>query len=158
MKFVSETTIDAVIENLEKLQDSAYEKKMDDFALAQPVIFSYIFSEQFDLLTEDEKGYLQYLALIIWASNDKTNPGGEAVSEDEIGEAEEENYNMLENTTGSGFRDRLNPFFEDYPQEDLLAFVEDALVEDEDPEAIVTKEGREPIFIALKTVIDVLAC
>ena len=39
-------------------------------------------------------------------------------------------------------------------QEDLLAFVEDNLVEDED--SVVTKEGREPMFVALKSVIDVL--
>ena len=43
-------------------------------------------------------------------------------------------------------------------QEDLLAFAEDAVLEEEDdPEALVTKEGREPIFVALKTMVDVLS-
>ena len=48
----------------------------------------------------------------------------------------------------------MDVFFEDYAQEDMLAFVEDNLVEDED--STITKEGREPIFVALKSVIDVL--
>ena len=56
--------------------------------------------------------------------------------------------------TAKRFRDRMDIFFENYSQEDLLAFVEDNLVEDED--SLVTKEGREPMFVALKSVIDIL--
>jgi hypothetical protein len=79
------------------------------------------------------------------------------VSEDEIGEAEEKNYEILESSTAKKFRDRLDPFFEGYEQEELLAFAEEAVLEDEDdPDSVVTKEGREPIFITMKTLIDVL--
>ena len=64
---------------------------------------------------------------------------------------------MLENNTAKKFRDRLDPFFENTQQEDLVAFAEDAVTEDlDDPESLVTKEGREPIFVALATMIDVL--
>ena len=52
------------------------------------------------------------------------------------------------------FNEKIDPFFKDYPQEDLLAFVEDSLVQDEDSE--ITNEGRDYIFIALKTIIDSL--
>lgn len=157
MEFVSEKIIDSVIEELEDLPDEQYEQRMEAFAAAQPMLVAWLFSENFDLLNEDEKGYLQYLALIAWLSIVKTAGQVEAVSEDQIGLAEEKNYEMLENSTAKKFRDRLNPFFEQTPQEDLLAFAEDAVVEDEDdPDALVTKEGREPIFIALKTMVDVL--
>jgi hypothetical protein len=158
MKFVSEKTIDEVIEALEDLNDEHYEQHTEAFAEAQPVLMSWLFGDNFDLLNEDEKGYLQYLSLIVWLSVVKVNGLGEAVSEEQIGEAEEQNYEVLEGSTAKKFRDRLNPFFENAPQEDLLAFAEEAVLEDEDnPEALVTKEGREPIFVALKTVIDVLA-
>ncbi len=157
MKFVSSETIDSVIETLENLGDDQYEKQMEVFAEAQPVIFAWLFSEQFELLTEDEKGFLQYLALIAWQSYTKVNGPVDTISEDEIGEAEEVNFGVLEASTAKKFRDRLNPFFEKYPQEDLLAFAEEAVLEEEDEvEALVTKEGRETIFIALKTMIDVL--
>jgi len=49
----------------------------------------------------------------------------------------------------------LDIFFKDYPQEDLLAFAEDALTEDDD--SPVTAEGREPMMVFLKTAIDVMA-
>lgn len=157
MKFVSEEVIDAVIEALEEYSDEQYEKQMEEFAEAQPVIFAWLFSEDFELLTDDEKGYLQYLSLIAWISAEQVNGPLEAVSEEQIGEAEEKNYAVLEASTAKKFRDRLDPFFEGTPQEDLLAFAEEAVLENEDdPDSLVSKEGREPIFIALKTIVDVL--
>lgn len=157
MEFVSEKVIDAVIEQLEDFSDEQYEQQMEAFAEAQPVLFAWLFSEQFDLLNEEEKGYLQYLSLITWRSIVQAIGTPEAVSEEQIGEAEEKNFEILEGSTAKKFRDRLNPFFENTPQEDLLAFAEEAVLEDEDnPESLVTKEGREPIFVALKTMIDVL--
>lgn len=158
MKFVSEDIIDAVIEELETYSDEQYEQQMEAFAEAQPVLFAWLFSEHFDLLNEDEKGYLQYLALIAWHASVKANGPLEAVSEDQIGEAEEKNYEILEHSTGKNFRDRLDMYFENTDQEDLIAFAEEAVLEDEDdPESLVSKEGREPIFIALKTMVDVFS-
>ncbi len=157
MKFVSEKIIDAVIDELENYSDEQYEVQMEAFSEAQPVLFTWLFSEHFELLNEDEKGYLQYLSLIAWRSIVKVNGEGEPVSEEQIGEAEEANYSILEESTAKKFRDRLNTFFEGSKQEDLLAFAEEAVLEDEgDPEALVSKDGREPIFVAVKTLVDVL--
>jgi hypothetical protein len=158
MKFVSEEVIDAIIDELDAISDDQYEERMEAFAKAQPVIIAYLFDEEnLHLLTEDERGFLQYLILIVWASIERVNGPGEPVSEDQIGEAEEKNYAVLEASTGKTFRDRVDPFFEGYSQEDLLAFIEEALLEDEgDPDALLTKEGREPLFVAAKSLIDTL--
>jgi len=157
MKLVSEEVIDSVIDALEAYNDEQYEQQMEDFSAAQPVIFAWLFSEEFELLSEDEQGYLQYLSLIAWKSITQANGPVEAVSEEEIGEAEEINYEILEASTAKKFRDRLSPFFEGTTQEDLLAFAEEAVLESEDePDSLVSKEAREPIFIALKTLVDVL--
>lgn len=157
MEFVSENIIDAVIDALEDYSDEQYEAEMETFSDAQPVLFAWLFSEHFDLLNEEEKGFLQYLALIVWLSIVKANGMVEAVSEEQIGEAEEANYAVLEASTAKKFRDRLNDFFEGSTQEDLLAFAEEAVLEYEnDPESLVSKEGKEPIFVALKTMVDVL--
>jgi hypothetical protein len=157
MKFVSEEVIDAIIDALEAYTDEQYEVQMEAFSEAQPVLFAWLFSQEFELLNDDEKGYLQYLALIAWKSIVEVNGPLDAVSEQEIGEAEENNYEILEASTAKKFRDRLDVFFDETPQEDLLAFAEEAVLESEDdPDSLVSKEGREPIFIALKTIVDVL--
>ena len=73
----------------------------------------------------------------------------------EVENAEERNWTILKLAKGRDFQERLNAFFEDHPEkEDLLSFIEDALLEDED--SPVTAEGREPLFVSLKTVIDCL--
>ena len=158
MQFVSENIIDAIIDELETLSDDQYERRMEQFAEAQPVLVAYLFNEEnFHLLSEDEIGYLQYLSLIAWMAITRVNGPVQPVSEEMIGLAEERNYEVLEASTAGSFRDRLDAYFENTPQEDLLAFAEEAVLEDEDdPEALVSKEGREPVFIAVKTVIDVL--
>ena len=130
---------------------------MTVFSEMQPVLFTWLFGEQFDLLTEDEQGYLQYLALIAWMANEKVNGPVEAVSEEQIGEAEERNYEILEMSQAQNFRARLDPFFQDTTQEDLLAFAEEAVMEEENQEEpLVTAAGREHIFVALKALTDVL--
>lgn len=159
MKPVTSAAIDKVIEDLDQLSDDQYETLMEQFTAAQPVIVSYLFNdENFHLLNDDEKGYLEYLALITWRSIDRAYGDLPPADEEAIGEAEEHNYEVMEKSPGKRFRDRLDPFFEGYFQEDLLAFAEEAVTEDEDdPEGIIGKEAREPIFVALKTIIDVLA-
>jgi hypothetical protein len=156
MNFVSETAIDKVIDDLDKLNEDQYEQRMEDFAAAQPVVIAYLFNEEnTHLLTEDEKGFLHYICLICWVAFERENGPCPAIGEEQLGEAEEANYAVLENSTQKAFRKRVDPFFEGYPQEDLLAFVEEAVLEDEDdPDAIVTKEGREAVFVAAKTVLD----
>ncbi|MCC6459688.1 MAG: hypothetical protein IT260_04435 [Saprospiraceae bacterium] len=159
MKFVSEDILDNIIDELDQMDDDQYENRMEQFSKEQPVLVAYLFDEEtFHLLTEDEKGYVQYLSLIVWLANARVNGPVESVSEEMIGQAEERNYELLEASTAKNFRDRLNVFFENTPQEDLLAFAEEAVLDEEEEggEPLVTKEGREPIFIAVKTVIDVL--
>ena len=82
------------------------------------------------------------------------------IDEEEIAEADEANWSLMESSKATDFHKRLDVFYEKSPEEDLMAFVEDALTgeaENEDGETFtLTPEGREPMFVALKTVIDVL--
>ena len=155
MKFVSETTIDKAFDRLEA-QAAGYPKVIDSFQQEQPVLIAYLFSESLELLTEDERQYLLFLVLVIWESVKMTDPDIPFVTEEQLGIAEEQNWEILQEQTETKFRDRIGVFFENYPQEHLLAFAEDALAQEEDDEQIVTKEGSEPLFICLKTVIDCL--
>jgi hypothetical protein len=149
--FISETIIDNIVEELESAD---FEKEVADFSKKQPLLISYIFSEDFELLTQDEREYMLYLLLVVFKSIEKTAIKIPPLSKKALEIAEERNWELMETVTAKHFRDRLDVFFKDTKQEDLLAFIEDALVEDEDN--IVTKEGREPMFIALKSIIDIL--
>jgi len=154
LPFVSEKVIDATGEILDK--DGAYEKAMEEMAAEQPAIIALALSEDFQVFTEEERDFFLYLVLVMWKSATKVGEPSYATPE-AIEAAEEQNWAILEASTGNTFHDRLDPFFENPPQEDLLAFIEDAVSEDDDDaEGIVTKEGREALFVALKSVMDVL--
>jgi hypothetical protein len=152
MVFVSENIIESVIESLE---NADFESAVTVLAAKQPVLLNYLMAEDFELLTQAERELMLYVVLVIYqsveqAAEQKLPP----LSKKAIETTEEKNWEMLDAVTAKKFRDRMTVFFDNYDQEDLLAFVEDTLVEDEDGD--VTKEGREPLFVALKTVIDVL--
>ena len=154
MDFVSEEIIESTAAELGKTEESI-KAAMLELDNELPVISAYLFSENFDLLTQPEKEYLLFLALTIFKSAQKVDVFLPKITEEQLGAAEEKNWELLTAVTFKKFRERMDVFFKDYQQEDLLAFVEDSLTEEEEEE-LVTKVGREPMFVALKSIIDVL--
>lgn len=153
MKFVTEETIDQVVEALGS-SDEALEHADDQMAETQPHLIQFLVQEELDALNEEERDYLLLLGMTVWEAARMTEGTLPEISAEALGEAEERNYEQLEGSKGATFQDRMDIFFQEYPQEDLLAFVEDALTDDEDQ--VVTAEGRETMFITLKSVIDAL--
>lgn len=152
---VQESIIDAVAEELEGSAD-AFEATLREFEAEQPMLVAYLFSEEFEAFTTEERDLLLFLALTIWRSVQRSRAGGHLpmVTEEEIARAEERNWEKIEQVADRGFRARADILFAGYAEEDLLALAEDALTDDEDPG--VTSEAREPLFITLKTIIDTL--
>ena len=158
---ITEAIIDKVLEKFES-QTVDYEQAVRAFANRQPAIFSYLIGDNEGTFSQDEEDFLLYLALAIYtavedASEEEDLPG---IGEEEITEADEANWSLMESSKATDFQKRLDIFYETSPEEDIMAFVEDALTGEaanEEGEAFsITPEGREPMFVALKTVIDVL--
>lgn len=153
MQFIPESTIDQKYENIGNAESrSEYIQSLKN---KQPAILTYLFSEGFELLTQSEKEYTMFLALVIWESIHSYHPDQRQITPTDIEKAEDENWAKLNESKEKEFREKLNVFFKDSPQEDLLAFIEDALVHDEDD--MISNEGREYVFIALKTIIDCIS-
>jgi hypothetical protein len=113
--------------------------------------------DNFHLLTDEEKGYVHYLGLVAWLAVRQVNGNVPPVDNEAIGLAEEHNYERLETASARRFEERLETFFEDTDQEALLSFAAEAVLEEGEEEGlVVTPEGRETVFVAIKTVIDVL--
>ncbi len=158
MQFISEENIIRAGEALGE-SEGKYEQSIDQLREEQPLLLSFLFSESFQAFTQSEKEYLLYLMLVVWKAVKLSGEEVPAVSEKELSEAEERNWNLLQGVKARRFHERLDVFFVEYPQEDLLAFVEDALadVDAEEGEPMVSGEGREAMFVSLKSVIDCLA-
>lgn len=153
--FISEEAIDKVLLFYETLEDETYyEKIYDRLQTEQPNLSGYLFSEASEVLTQDEHDYMMSLAIIIFQCVIDSGAEFDIVEADEIETFDEQNWEVMENSKADRFKDKITPFFEDYPQEELLVFVEESVLDDE--ESVVTKVGREPLFVMLKTVVDAL--
>ncbi|MFK7809731.1 MAG: hypothetical protein AB8F74_18135 [Saprospiraceae bacterium] len=150
MKFISESEIDKVTDLLST--DSNQEAFFKTIGEEQPVLLSFLVSENIKVLTTEEQELMFFLAAVIFDVIKNEYPDIPMLTEDVIGKLEEANWYTMEANVRGNFSERITPFFENYPQEDLLAFVEDSLVFDEDSH--VTNEGRSYLFVILKTVID----
>ncbi|MEM1214812.1 MAG: hypothetical protein AAGJ82_03960 [Bacteroidota bacterium] len=121
----------------------------------QPWLLAYIFSEEFEVFTDSEREVLLFLTSVIWKTVFQVWGEQEQVNATQLAAAEERNWATLQTTKASNFRDRLTPFFAEHPEEEeLLALVEDTIVDDVD--SPVSAEGREALFITLKSMIDCL--
>ena len=151
MKFISENIIESVAEEIGQSEEH-FKNATIELQQEQPTIAGFIFSENFDLFTQAEKELLLFMVLVIFKSIKKENGDLQNPDAEDLGKKEEKNWDLLNSVTAKKFRERMDIFFENYHQEDLLAFVEDALTEED--ESLVTKIGREPMFVALKSIID----
>ncbi len=153
MKFISEEQIEKVIDTYYE-SDKKYFSDREKLMADQPAFSALLTDEGFDLLSDDEYELIWFIATVIHTSSIESEGEIESVDQEEMEAIEEANWTMMEDETTTNFQERLTPFFEDYPQEDLLAFVEDSLESDED--VTVSAAGREMIFVACKSLIDAL--
>lgn len=153
MKFVSEQDIDALIVRIEK-DKSLFESINNEMSHKYAMLKAYLLSESFDVLVETEKEYMWYLSIVLIQAVEEVEGAVQLQSIDYLHEVEEKNWSLFNDAKGKTFRDKLNVFFEGFAQEDLLAYIEDALIDPE--EDVLTTEGRVPIFIGLKSILDFL--
>ncbi len=153
MKVISEQAIEAVAAWLEESEDR-FEQTIQQLQEEQPALLSYLFSETFEAFTQREKEFFLYLTLVTYLAITRETGEKPRVTEEQLSKAEEHNWALAQEIQAKRFHERLDVFFEDSPQEELLAFAEDALSDESDE--WVTKEGREALFISLKSIIDCL--
>ena len=154
MEFIKEELIEKTVAQLGE-NESAFAESLKELENEQPALLSYIISEDTHAFTNTEKEWLLFAAVVIFKTLQPLIQKERMISEKEVLDSEEANWEMLQSTNSKSFRDRLTPFFEATKQEDLLAFIEDGLILEEEDD-IISSEGREPLFIMLKTITDVL--
>lgn len=154
MVFITESDLDTAAEVLGESAE-AFNEAVVELEEQQPEVLGYFFAEHFEAFTQQEREYAFYLLLVIWKAISGVVSELPPVDAEALEEAEERNWASLQDVQTHNWHQRLNVFFNNYPQEDLLAFIEDGLaLDEEEDEPVVTKEGREALFIALKSVVD----
>lgn len=151
MEFIHEDIIDKVVDRL-STKPEELSNIYKELAAEQPVIIALLYSKDLKSLTEKETDLLFFIVAVIYESIKEKTGHPDRVNREAIEKADDGNWDKMMSAQSGNFRDRITQFFEDYSQEDLLAFTEDVLLDDDDQ--IVSGIGREAIFITAKTVID----
>lgn len=149
---ITENIIDQYIERYET--EANYLTDLKILTETQPELMAFIDQENYTLLTNDEVALMEYLSAIIYFSCQSQSDKTIAINGKNLEKAEEDNWDIFNASTNKNFNKILDIYFENYPQEDLLALIEDCIIQDED--STVTAVGREIIFVACKSIIDTI--
>ncbi len=150
---VNEKTIEGIIESLEENNKLlALEKRWEENF---PAISDYLNQDNFSLLIDEEKAYVSFIVAVIFLSwEEKFGKFDKDLKPKKLEKIEEENWEKLNNAKGKTFREKLDVFFDGYTQEDLLAFIEDSIQDDE--EQMVSGAARDIVFISAITILDTI--
>lgn len=158
MNKISADTIDNIAEGLNLHSPEQIEKMLNDFGNEQPVALSYLMQEDFEAMGDNEHELMLFTALQIWfimKTELNTLKTPEAA---DIDDAQDNNWKDIENLPAQksrSFEEYIEPIIAKYAQSELMYFVIDTFEEDEGDEFSMNKESRLPIFLALKTLVDV---
>ncbi len=139
---IQETAISQAIEDLNHTPDL----QLLEFVEKQRSISNYLLGDSFNLFTEYEKELLLFIHLVIWkalVAPLKTVH----FSIDEYLLLEEQTWEQISSKSLS-WESKKNLLFDEFPEVDLLAFVEDVVADDE-----ITDTVREILFVTARTYI-----
>jgi len=154
MKVITEFEIDTTIAVLEGNDEQEMVQMVEMFQVEQPDLVAYIMGGDMPLFTAVEREIMLYLSLVIWKTLEVAHFGTDIKKIDAsiLKMEEESNWEVLDGEEDTPiFSEKIAPLYEGYDQEDLLAFVEDAIAESN---GAFEKEAREPMFVMMKAVVD----
>lgn len=138
------TSVDSVSENMDRM--------LIDLGIEQQELSNYLLSDTFSSLSIVEKNLLLFIILVLYNACDADQKA--ALTFNDFLDHEEKNWSWFEENQKSSWEDKMNTNFKNYTEEDMLAFVEDILVDDEEDDETLSIIGREIIFVTAKSFID----
>ncbi len=152
-KYITQDFIEGRLAQLE--DEVKVQEWVGDFLAHEPIIASFIFSDDVSILTEEEKELYTYIVASIWATIARDHYESANLTAEQVSDIEDKNWNLFLEQKKDSFRKKLDAFYKDFPQEDLLSIIEDLLEVDLIDEPL-SPEGRDLIFIKGKTFLDLL--
>ena len=133
---------DAIDRALARLDnETEVERAMVAFATEQPAFLQYLRTEAFDLLSQDERDYLQYLVLVLAEAVRDHTGAVPALRAERLEHLDELCWGWMQDGVNKPMRERLDVFFEHIDEEEMLAFAEDSLVDPDRDDAADNSDG-----------------
>jgi hypothetical protein len=157
MNTISTEIVERTWKEMSTMSPVNHPKLINKFAKEQPIILAYLMAVDDEMFNEDERELLLYLGVVIWKIMSRGTKLLPSVTEKMIDDAEEKNIKMLEYLEGeteTGFYETTATILEGYNQPEVLRYVVEALMEDDEEDVDIQEENIGMMMIYLKTVID----
>ena len=157
MNKISAEIVERTWKEMSTMSPLNYPKLINKFSKEQPFILTYLIAVDGQQFNEDERELLLYLGVVIWMMMSRGSNPLPKVTEKMIDDAEEKNIKMLEYLEGeteTDFYETTDTILQDYNQPEVLRYVVEALMEDDDEDVDIQEENIGLMMIYLKTVID----
>ncbi len=145
---IDEAKIEKAISDLESDTNTIQTNFIED----QNEFYEYLQTELFSTLELEERLSLLFINTVIYSAFILSKNSSPVFDMNDFQNHDESNWKLREQY--NSWEDTLDAFFDNYKQEDLLAFVEDCLVEHESEE--LNPAVREILFITSKSYIDTI--
>ncbi len=150
-KYVSDTDLIDMMDQLDQKEQLFFDTQ-NEILESQPAVAAMFGDDELTLLSDDEFDLLWFVVVTVYfALSQKYRVPIADINK--LGLAEEKNWEVLGKDPGQPWRKRLDPFYEGYPQEDLLSFLEDSIDSDEDLQ--ISGAAKEVLFVTAKSILDV---
>lgn len=157
MKPMSQEIVEKTWQRISGLEDEETSLLRDKMEQEQPGVLAYLMAAGDDLLNQDERELLLYLGTVVWQIMLQGTRSLRRVAIPQLESAENKNFSTLDDLSGESPGDLIAGIEEmitDYNQPEVLKYLVEALMEDEDEDIDITEDSKGLMLIYLKTVID----
>lgn len=156
---IPQEVVDQIWDEVVSTPPEAAEDEFHRVLETQPALASYLLALDEELLPPDEQGSLMMIGYCVLRIMGRDGKSLREIEPEEIEEAEEENFALLEKL-GEGsecdLMEAVNKLMLTYPQAPLLGTVLEALMEGDEETPEDAPENVGLLFLHLKSVIDCL--
>jgi len=159
MNTISADIVERTWRDMSTMSPENFPEVIRKFSKEQPFILTYLMALGESVFNEDERELLLYLGVVVWRMMSRGNKPLPKVTEQMIDEAEQKNVEMLrylEGESETGFTETTATVMGNYNQPEVLRYVVEALMEDDDEDIVIRDEYLGIMMIYLKTIIDCL--
>ena len=157
MKTISSEIVEKTWRKIGKMSVLEIPKMAYRMREEQPVILAYLLTAGTDILNQNERELLLYLGMVVWQMMSQGSRPLVKITEDVVDEMERSNMKVVEylkNEPETGFINVTKEMIENYPQPEVLKYIVEALMEEQEEGCVIRNENKGMMMLYLKTVID----
>ncbi len=152
IKEISFEAIDHIID-LAEANTNYLPRVADELVTRNPHLLAYLFQDEFKVFTENERSYLQFIALVIYQIIYEDKSLRQVIDPEEIIKVEEKNWKIAEEV--KDYDQVYETYAKDTTQPNILTFIHEAIHAEDNSE--ILPESRNLLLAVLKTWLDLLS-